>query len=152
MSYEWVKGSRFNADADKVGSELKSLDKVSIDTVLEKAKDSNTELNKCFTWDDSEAANKYRRHEASMLISSILVVVEDKKEQEVVSIRAYESLKNEEDTKNSFHFTPQALKDPDFSKQILAKIEKDIENLEYKFKVYSDLITPEIKARVAALV
>lgn len=153
MSYQWTKGCRFQADPDLVGAELKSLSQVSIDTVLNKAKDKASELNKCFTWENDVAAEKYRRHEASMLISSIEIVVEDTSdgEPDQVTINAYVSVK-ENGEKAKFEFTPHALKDKDYSDQILKSIEKDIDKLKEKMRIYKHLITPEIISKVKALV
>lgn len=36
--------------------------------ILEKARDESTELHKCFTWDDSIAAEKYRIQEARQIV------------------------------------------------------------------------------------
>jgi len=150
MIYSWAKGASFTADANKVGQELEELDKVSIDSVLNKARNPNTELNKCFIWDDSEAAEKYRRHQASMLISTIKVEIQPvNPSTEPVVVRSYESIKTNND--RHFVFTPKAISKPDETAMILSRIMRDIKSLEKNLQDYKSILTPEIKARVENL-
>ncbi|MCD8190702.1 MAG: hypothetical protein LUD78_10930 [Clostridiales bacterium] len=76
-----------NADAQKVADEILSIgENVSPEEIVEKAKDEATELHKCFTWDDTEAAQKWRVHEARQIVCHL--VVENDKPQ-AVETRAF---------------------------------------------------------------
>ena len=44
---------------------------------MERAKDERTELHKCFTWDDTEAAEKWRRQEARFVLCHLVLVREE---------------------------------------------------------------------------
>lgn len=94
MVYEWKAGSRMKANAEKVGAELESIKGVKTPTgVIEMARNAKTELHRCFTWDDSEAAEAYRLEEARAVLRSITVVrsVEvPNEEPKQVKVRAYE--------------------------------------------------------------
>ena len=69
---------KFKADAEKVYGEISSLgESYTPEMILEYAKNPDSELHKCFTWDDSEAARLYRLHEARVICESLKVVVED---------------------------------------------------------------------------
>ena len=59
----WRVDGFFKADAQKCYEEMGDSD-ISPEEVLEKAKDKNSELHKCFEWDDTVAANKYRLQQA----------------------------------------------------------------------------------------
>ena len=62
MKYCW-KHTGFEADANKVGIELekiKSKEKLTREVVLDYAKNKESELHKCFEWDDNVASEKYR--------------------------------------------------------------------------------------------
>lgn len=83
---EWKFKDLFKADAQKVYEEI-GEDKVTPEQVLEKAKDESTELHKCFDWDDTSAANKYRLYQARTLIQSFVLVRED---EDKPKIRAYQ--------------------------------------------------------------
>lgn len=65
------------ANAEQVASEIESLgNDVTPTEILEKAKDDTTELHKCFEWEDSVAAEKWRLQQARMIVCH-LVIKED---------------------------------------------------------------------------
>lgn len=77
---EW-KMPIFKADAQKCAEEIIALgDKITPDEVLEKARDESTELHKCFEWDDSVAAEKFRKIQARDVIRFIVIKEEEKPE------------------------------------------------------------------------
>ncbi len=96
MIYVW-KTTGFSADANKVGKELEELERKNLTItrkdVLEKARDKNTELHKCFDWDDSIAGEKWRLQQATYVLTSISV-----KNEEVEPTRYFVNVKtvNEE--------------------------------------------------------
>lgn len=82
---KWKSGfeSIHHADAQKVAKEIMSIgDSATPEQIVEKAKKKNTELHKCFTWDDGEAANKWRLHEARQIVCHLMVKNEDRKEKQ----------------------------------------------------------------------
>lgn len=76
----------YKADPQKCYEELPEV--VTPENVLEVAKDKNTELHKCFTWSDSEAAHKWRLKEARQLIQLFVVKTE---KQEVYKPRIFQA-------------------------------------------------------------
>lgn len=68
-------------DPQKVAKELQSIiDEQGSATpraIVEKARDTSTELNKCFTWDNNEAADKWRLQEARQLVCHLIIEVKD---------------------------------------------------------------------------
>lgn len=69
------------ADAQKCGEEMG--DSPTPESVLEKAKDPTSELHKCFEWDDTKAAEKYRLTQARQMIQFIIIKETKKKEHQV---------------------------------------------------------------------
>ena len=68
-----------NVDPNKVAEEIISLgDNAKPDDIVNAARNGDSELHKCFTWDDSEAAEKWRKSEARQLMYRLVI-----KEQEV---------------------------------------------------------------------
>lgn len=71
----------FKADATKCASEIMEIcdqmESATPQQILEKARDESTELHKCFTWDDSIAAEKYRIHEARQIVCQLKIVEQD---------------------------------------------------------------------------
>lgn len=87
----WRTPGIFKADPQKVCDELKDLgDEFTPDEIVEKAKNSTTELHKCFEWDNDVAADKYRLHQARMITSNLVFLKEsDDSEEQPVLVRVY---------------------------------------------------------------
>lgn len=87
----WRTPGIFKADPQKVCDELKDLgDEFTPDEIVEKAKNSTTELHKCFEWDNDAAAEKYRLHQARMITSNLVFLKEsDVEEEQPVLVRVY---------------------------------------------------------------
>lgn len=79
MQVEWRVERIFKADAQKVYEEIGEKE-ITPQEVLEKAKDKNTELHKCFEWNDGIAAEKYRLIQARKIILNLVIVQKDKEQ------------------------------------------------------------------------
>ena len=90
---KWKSGIGFfnGIDAGKVYSEIQDCgEDYTAEDVLERARDSESELHKCFEWDDTVAAEKYRLTQARLVIANLVVEVKrDKKEP--TEFRVYQS-------------------------------------------------------------
>ena len=72
MSVTW-KMNLYDADAEKVYSEIQSIgEAVTPQQIVDFARDSNTELHKCFEWNDSVAAEKYRVQQARLVVCHLV--------------------------------------------------------------------------------
>ena len=71
----------FKADAEKVHSELETIGTKSPQNIVDYAEEHpDSELYKCFTWDDSKAANEWRKQEARQVVR-LLVFADDETKQ-----------------------------------------------------------------------
>ena len=71
----------FKADAEKVYSELETIGTKSPQNIVDYAEEHpDSELHKCFTWDDSKAANEWRKQEARQVVR-LLVFADDETKQ-----------------------------------------------------------------------
>lgn len=87
MSVTWGV-MKFKADAQKCYEEIQSLgDSYTTAEIVELAKDKTTELHKCFDWNNREAAEKWRLHQARLICCSLTVKVQDSPERPAVSYR-----------------------------------------------------------------
>lgn len=81
----WRAGARYKADPQKCADEIMQicddLESATPRDILEKARGEDTELHKCFTWNDSVAAERYRLIEAKKLVG-LLVVKNDNDDDE----------------------------------------------------------------------
>ena len=70
--------NKFNADAQKCYDEIAQLGNATPQAIVDYARDENTELHKCFQWDDTKAAESWRRQQARLVVCSLTVTVETK--------------------------------------------------------------------------
>lgn len=77
---KWKVKGIFKADANKCYTEMLDLENITPQAVLERAKDENSELHKCFEWDNDVAAEKYRTIQAGNVIR--MLYIETKSEDE----------------------------------------------------------------------
>lgn len=71
----------FKADAEKVHSELETIETKSPQNIVDYAEaHPDSELYKCFTWDDTKAANEWRKQEARQ-VCRLLVFADDETKQ-----------------------------------------------------------------------
>lgn len=89
----------FRADAEKVYSELETIEEKTPQNIVDYAEaHPDSELYKCFTWDDAKAANEWRKAEARQVVR--LLVFADEETEQPTNIRvlqkaseAYEPVK-----------------------------------------------------------
>lgn len=135
MKYCWSSVG-FDADANKVGKELEILEgkyELTREVVLEYAKNKNSELNKCFEWNDSIAGEKYRLQQATWILASISIIVNDEPKR---TTRMYVNIKND-DNRKEYKNIVSVVENDDEYKQLLDKAERDF--ISYKEK-YQDMV------------
>jgi hypothetical protein len=92
--YSWKTKGFISADANKIGKELEIIEQskeLNAQAVVDYARTHiDSELYSVFDWDDSSAAEKYRRGVASTVISTIRVeIIEDDKKKTNKPIKAF---------------------------------------------------------------
>ena len=132
--YKW-KGYTFNAKPELVGKELEEIEsqgEITPERILgyaERHKDS--ELYKCFEWDDSEAARKYRLDMASRVLCSISIEI---KEEPKVKQRVYVNVKSSNSGIKTFKNIKDVLEDDEEYKQLVEKARKDFESCKERYE------------------
>jgi len=139
--YKWKSGARFKANAELIGEELESIGTLIPEEIVSFAEDEETELHKCFTWDDAEAARLHRIQEAGQVIRGI-VTVDEYQDRADVEYRAFESVIV--DNQRQYMPTRTILGDKDMRKQILGEIKESIGELSRKARVYRYLAEVEL--------
>lgn len=119
----WTPGFEhlFKADPQLVAEEIVSIgEKATPHQILDKARDHNTELHKCFEWDDSIAAEKYRLSQARKVVCHLVVreTVQDKKPPIRFMLQ----------TKNGDGYQPTQIiyRDPDKYQALLQSVLRDL--------------------------
>lgn len=88
---KWKSGFEhlYKADAQLVANEISNIGKdPTPEDIVNAARDESTELHKCFTWDDTEAAERWRKQEARDIVCK-LVITEENKPNDKPEIRVF---------------------------------------------------------------
>ena len=130
---------RFKADAQKSADEImeicEELESATPQQILEKARDGNTELHKCFTWDDTEAAEKWRITEARTVVRNLKIIeVKPDKEPEPTTIRVFYKT----DNSGGYKPTKLILKKPDEYKVLVERCRSELLAVKQKFQNISE--------------
>jgi len=105
------------------------------ETIVDEARPVSSPLHQYFTWNNSEAAELYRRWEARKLIQSVRVIYDGKKDGTIV--RAYVSLVN--DDERGYYGMARVLSDSDLRAQLLAKALQEAESWRERYEHLEEL-------------
>lgn len=129
-TYKWSSVG-FKADANKVGKELENIgNELKAEDVVNYGTNENTELHKCFEWDDKIAGKKYRLVQANSIICSISIVTDEK---ELDSTRAYVNIKTR-DSGRKFKNIAEVIDNDDEYQQLINKAKEEFENCKEKYE------------------
>lgn len=80
----------FKADAQKVAEEIVALgEEVTPEEIVNAAKNEDSELHKCFEWDDQIAAEKWRKQQARQIMCYLVIREEAEDKKNDVPIRVF---------------------------------------------------------------
>jgi len=103
----------------------KTYGTLSASAVLKEAKKKRHPLHPYFNWDDSSAAQKWRLHQANMLITRAQIIITDHEER---TVSAFISVNREEG--REFVHTAQAVQDSELVLQIFSQLEARMDALQ----------------------
>lgn len=131
MQAEWKIKGVYKADAQKVADEIGD-GKITPQEVLEKARDENSELHKCFEWDDNIAAEKYRLQQARAIIINLVYKTDKTSEQ---PIRIFQITTQ----KSTYQPTKQFLVQEDEYQNLLKRAKSELEAFKKKYHALTEL-------------
>jgi hypothetical protein len=117
---------------------------LTIDSVLDEARDESSPLHKHFEWDDSVAADAHRRYQARVLIQRCRITLV---EPEPVQIRAFVSLQNDRETGGGYRLTTDVMNDDLRKEELLHDIRLTIARWTKKLHLL-DSVTAELLIQV----
>jgi len=127
--------------SDRIGRELSKLERtngtLTPDAVVEAARKNTSPLHAHFTWDNSEAAHKYRLVQAAWLIRTVKVKVVVGKTTE--NTRAFVRVSTEEQPTGHYVNLSAALNNPSWREQMLTQALAELECLRRKYSVLHEL-------------
>ena len=134
MQAEWKIKGIFKADAQRVADEI-GENSITPEQVLEKARnDKNSELHKCFEWNDDIAAEKYRLIQARKIIINLAYVPKEKTDEPV---RCFQIARE----KSVYMPTKQFLINNDEYQDLLKRAKVELESFKRRYATLSELET-----------
>ncbi len=115
-----------------------------VDDVIEVAKDPTCILHKHFQWDNTKAAEAYRRMQARTLIQKCTVTIEKAPD---VPIRAFVSFNADQISGGGYRMMVDVLDDVDLKEQLIAEMQQTL----VKWKKQINLLDKETAAIINAL-
>ena len=132
MQAEWKIKGLFNADAQRVADEI-GENSITPEQVLEKARNyENSELHKCFEWNDGIAAEKYRLIQARKIIINLAYVPKEKTDEPV---RCFQITRE----KSVYMPTKQFLVNNDEYQDLLKRAKVELESFKRRYATLSEL-------------
>lgn len=131
MEVKWRIEGIYKADAQKVADEIGD-NRISPQELLEKARDVSSELHKCFEWNDSVAAEKYRLQQARGVLVN-LVYKTEKKDAEPIR---YLQITTQ---KNVYQPTKMFLVQEDEYQNLLKRAKSELESFKKRYHTLSEL-------------
>ena len=103
--------------------------------VVDYARSPETSLHSHFTWDDTEAAEKYRLDQARAVIRIVVIVTSSDKE----PIKAYVSLSSDRKENNGYRAIVQVLNDEVLTNMLLNDARRELEIFRTKYERLKDV-------------
>lgn len=94
-----------------------------VEDVLTEARDEGSPLHKHFEWDDSEAAEQYRRQQARALIQKCKITLIDS---QPIEIRAFVSLPADRENGGGYRLTSEVMSDERMKAELVRDIQLTI--------------------------
>lgn len=136
---KWKTGI-FKANASKCYEEIQQIgDEVQPEQVLDKARDKSSELHKCFDWNDSSAAEKYRLFQARNVLNQLIVVVREEEKDNNEQIQFRVMLKNDTARGSGYKQTLVMVRDEDEYKKLLESAYRELHAFKQKYSCLSEL-------------
>jgi hypothetical protein len=105
-------------------------------TVLERARDENSALHGHFTWDDGEAAEKWRVEEARRLIRVFVITPQ---QEAAEPIRAFVSLTSDRRNGGGYRNVEAVLSDEELKEQFLSDALAELKSFQSKYSRIKEL-------------
>lgn len=115
-----------------------------VDTVLDAARDPKCILHKHFQWDDTKAAESFRKMQARQLIQKCVVTIEKAPD---VQVRAFVSMAADQNAGGGYRMMVDVLSDDDLKAQLLHEMQVTL----LKWKKQIHLLDKETAAIIDAL-
>lgn len=138
----WTPGFEgcYKADPQTVYEEITSIGEVAEPvTIVEKAKDEDTELHKLFEWDDTKAAYKYRLEQARDIVRHLVLVREENETEEPQEEKRFVRCFYNLGKNNQFERTVNIVRNEDKYQQLLEQARRELKAFKEKYAMLKEL-------------
>lgn len=137
---KWSLKDIFKADATKCYEEIQEIgEEVKPEQVIERAKDKGSELHKCFDWNNSVAADKWRLHQARSVLNHLIVIKHEVDDEKSEPVQFRVMMKNNRSESSGYKQTIVMVKDEDEYKKLLEQAYSELRAFKQKYQCLSEL-------------
>lgn len=146
MEIKWTKGSRFTVSAETAYKELEKIKakhggELEPQFVVDAAKSTRSPLHGEFEWDDSAAANEYRKGTARVLMRSLVTIVRNNGDSYAVkTYSAVRKVRQDPEAKQKvYKSTEELMADPVTRAELLQQALGELMALQRKYRGLNEL-------------
>jgi len=135
MVFKWKPGSHHKVDAQIAGEVCKALEeegRLTAGDLVEESRPEEAPLHSEFEWDDSIAAEEFRKQQARVMIATIIEVISP----DIVPTRAFFNIVHKE---SNYESVRTIIADEDKRKVLLAKALSELHAFEQKYSTLLEL-------------
>ena len=138
MKYQPVKGSRLTPEqAQRYGDFIRAQELTRPEELVDAARPADSPLHDAFEWDDSAAAEAYRKAQAAYVLRSIEVIITEAAQ----PVRAFHPVIVRGDDKRQYLSVDVIRGDADFLAQVVQAAAKELRAWQRKYQQYTTLST-----------
>jgi hypothetical protein len=140
MQYQWKLGSHVHGklSPQTVGERLEKIragSQLTAETVVEDARPPEAALHPAFEWDDTVAAEEFRKAQARQLIGAVVVAVNSDEPERL--IRAFVVVN--EAGEDSYEAIAMVMEDANLRQQVLARAMREFQQWQTRYRDYVEL-------------
>lgn len=140
--YQWREGARVPAPAQVVGERLEAIraahdGDLTPDAVVDDARAADSPLHPCFEWNDSAAAEEWRREQAKYLIRHIEVQIQPAPNLEPRVVRAFVSVTRNDE--QAYTGIETAMADAALRQQVVGRAWSELQQWRRRYDAYQEL-------------
>jgi len=148
-AYKAAKGAQFtDDDAEKLGLVLEKIGfSAKPEQIIAEARPKNSPIHHLFEWDDSEAAEKYRRWQARSHTNHLQIIIKTEQGQEVT--RAFHSVTITSDDgsrERAYCHMDSVAENPDLREQVIAKALAELNGWRARYAQYKRVFSEVFEA------
>ena len=126
----------FKGDPQRVAEEIYQIgETVTPEQVLDRGRDGDSELHKCFEWDDSAAAERYRLNQAREILRFLVIEKKEDAPAKEPPVRVFYNI----ETAGGYKPTEIIFQNPDEHQKLLKKALSELDAFQKKYRSLSEL-------------